>query len=188
MTVLDTRDPYIQYTGTGSRRYFEYGFAWNGETVVVEVDGVPVSFAYQAEGVYLDVAPALDAEIVIWRETDITQERDFTAFDAFKGSWTEDALDKLILLKQEAAIWRAQTNLRANHQLDRVTIENTQGTDPDIFLWNLDQSGVFAGEVTTQMPAVGQVVAKPWDFAYFQYGGAGIEFRDYEVIYLIPSI
>ena len=57
MTVLSTDLPITQYTGTGSKTYFEYGFDLVDQTVIVEVDGVPVTFTQQAIGVVLDVAP-----------------------------------------------------------------------------------------------------------------------------------
>jgi hypothetical protein len=170
MTVLSTDPPYSQYTGTGERVFFEYGFEWTGSTVYVEVDGVPVTFTQQSTGVVLDVAPPLGSSINIYRNTDITQERDFTAFDGFVSSWTEDALDKLILLKQEAGYFRAQTNLAAIPYLEKVEIDNSKGTNPDIYIWNTDMSGVFAGEVTDNPPLIGSYVEKPDDFVYLFYG------------------
>lgn len=170
MTVLSTDPPYSQYTGTGERVFFEYGFDWAGSTVYVEVDGVPVTFTQQSTGVVLDVAPALGSSVNIYRDTDITQERDFTAFDGFVSSWTEDALDKLILLKQEAAFFRARTNLAALHYLEKVEINNSQGTNPDIYIWNTDMAGVFAGEATDNPPLIGSYVDKPDDFVYLIWG------------------
>ncbi|GAF90883.1 unnamed protein product, partial [marine sediment metagenome] len=169
MTVEAGTQAYIQYTGTGSRVFYEYGFVMLDDSVVyVLVDGQPTEVTLQENGVVFDPAPVLDAVILIYRITDITQLADFQSFEAFHGVKTEDALDKLILLKQEAAVFRAQMNLLANHKLDRVTIENDKGTDADIFYWNELEAGVFGGEVTQQMPNAGEVVAKPEDFAYFQ--------------------
>ena len=171
MTVLSTDLAYEQYSGNGTQTYFEYGFELTSETQVhVTVDGVPVTFEYQANGVVISPAPPQDSVILVMRETEITQLRDFQAFDSFNAAWTEDACDKLILLKQEAAIWRALCNLYALQPVEKVEIVNDKGSNADIFLWNLDMSGAFSGEVTMAMPAAGAVVEKPWDFAYFQYG------------------
>jgi hypothetical protein len=175
MTVLAGTQAYVQYTGTGTRVFYEYDFVMLSDSAVyVLVDGQPVDVTLQATGVVFDVAPAVDAVILIYRITDITQLSDWQSFEAFHGVKTEDAQDKLILLKQEAAIFRAQMNLFADHQLDRVTIDNDKGTNADIFYWNELEAGVFGGEVTQNMPNAGAVVEKPEDFAYFQWGAAAL--------------
>lgn len=173
MTVLETDLSYSQYTGTGARTFFEYDFDWDGEPVLVLVDNVPVEFEQQTTGVMLAEAPILDAEVLIYRVTDITQLRDFQAFEAFKGEKTEAACDKLIRLKREAALWRARMNLAADQQLTQSDITNDKGSDADVLLWNEKMSGVFAGEVSNEIPDVGTFVAKPEDFAYFQHGNDG---------------
>ena len=122
MTVLGTEQPYEQYTGTGDRVFYEYGFTWNGQEVFVLVNGVPVTFTQQSTGVLLDEAPAIGESIIIYRLTGIDQLADFQPFEAFPGNKTEDALDKLILLKQEAAIFRADLNLYADQPLSLIHI------------------------------------------------------------------
>lgn len=170
MTIL-IMDVITQYTGTGTRKLFEYGFEVFEDThVFVTVNGYPVDVVEQDNGVVIDPAPALGAIILIYRETDVTQLADFQPFESFPAEKTEDAVDKLIYLKQEAFIWRAQLNLFADPYVDRVVLVNDKGTDADLFLWNIDKAGMFSGEVTTQMPLPGTFVEKPWDFAYFQYG------------------
>jgi hypothetical protein len=171
VTVEAGTQAYVQYTGTGTRVFYEYDFIMLDDSAVyVIVDGQPTEVTQQATGIVFDVAPVVGAEIVIYRITDITQLTDWQSFEAFHGVKTEDAQDKLILLKQEAAIFRAQMNLFADHQLDRVTLVNDKGTDADIFYWNELEAGVFGGEVTQNMPNAGAVVEKPEDFAYFQWG------------------
>jgi hypothetical protein len=171
MTVLAETQPYEQYSGNGIWTFFEYGFEMLPDsTVYVLVNGIPVTFTLQDTGVVLDVAPPLGAVINIYRFTDITQLRDWQTFESFDADKTESALDKLILLKQEAAVYRALMNLYAEHQLPWVRIVNDKGTDATIFYWNEEVAGVFGGEVTEKMPNAGAVVDKPEDFAYFQYG------------------
>jgi Concanavalin A-like lectin/glucanases superfamily len=173
-----------QYTGTGSRTFFEYGFALvEGQTVFVLVDGIPVAFTRQETGVVLDPAPSLNATILIYRETDVTQLEDFQSFESFDAAKTEWTQDKLIYLKQEALEYRARMNLYSDPSVDRVVLMNDKGTDATIFLWNLERAGMFAGRLGS-MPNVGAQVDKPWNFAYFQCGGAPPPpenpFTDYE--------
>jgi hypothetical protein len=177
MTVA-FNDAYTQYTGTGVRTFFEFGFPiLPGSQVYVLVDGLPVLINQQTTGIVFDNAPILDATIEIFRLTDVTQLSDFEPFESFDAAKTEDAVDKLIMLKQEG--WfRAAMNLFADPRLDRVILVNDKGDDAHILIWNehtqesliINDAGVFAGLVTTNMPCPGAVVEKPDHFAYFQYG------------------
>jgi hypothetical protein len=174
-------DAYTQYTGTGVRTFFEFGFPiLPGSQVYVLVDGLPVLINQQTTGIVFDDAPILDATIEIFRLTDVTQLRNFEAFESFDAAKTEDAVDKLIMLKQEG--WfRAAMNLFADPRLDRVILVNDKGNDAHILIWNehtqesliINDAGVFAGLVTQNMPCPGAVVEKPDHFAYFQYGEDG---------------
>jgi hypothetical protein len=175
-------DAYTQYTGTGAKTFFEFGFPiLEGSAVYVTVDGLPVVFIMQETGVVLDPAPALNAVIEIYRWTNVDQLADFTAFESFDAEKTEDAVDKLIMLKQEG--WfRGAMNLFADPKLDMVILVNDKGEDAKILIWNehtdgpvINDAGVFAGEVTQNMPCPGAVVAKPSHFAFFQYGVGGRE-------------
>jgi len=180
MTVA-FNDAYTQYTGTGARTFFEFGFPiLDGSAVYVLVDGLPVTFTMQETGVVLDPAPALNAVVEIYRWTNVDQLSDFEAFESFDAEKTEDAVDKLIMLKQEG--WfRGAMNLFADPKLDMVILVNDKGEDAKILIWNehetdgsvINDGGVFAGEVTQQMPCPGAVVAKPDHFVFFQYGLAG---------------
>ncbi|GAF87796.1 unnamed protein product, partial [marine sediment metagenome] len=145
-------------------------------------DGLPVVFAYQVTGIVIDPAPILNAVIQIYRWTDVNQLSDFEAFESFDAEKTEDAVDKLIMLKQEG--WfRAAMNLIAVPELSKVVLVNDKGDDAHILIWNehtedsivINDAGVFAGLVTTNMPCPGAVVEKPDHFAYFQYGLGGRE-------------
>lgn len=176
MTVI-FNDAFTQYTGTGAKTFFEFGFpVLEGGSVAVFVDGLPVAFTLQATGVVLDPAPALNALIEIFRLTDVTQLSNWEEFESFPAAKTEDAVDKLIMLKQEGH-FRAAMNLFADPKLDRVILVNDKGDDAHILIWNetgtsvvINDAGVFAGLVTTMMPCPGAVVEKPDHFAYFQYG------------------
>ena len=181
MTVA-FNDAYTQYTGTGVRTFFEYGFpvlAPGEYAVKVTVDGLVVAHTLQDTGVVITVAPALGAIVELFRWTDVDQLRDFVPFEAFPAEKTEDSVDKLIMLKQEG--WfRGRMNLVAVPFLSEVELVNDKGDNAHILIWNehlvpevVNDSGVFAGEVTQNMPEAGSVVEKPDDFVYFQYGSAG---------------
>lgn len=83
------------------------------------------------------------------------------------------------MLKQEG--WfRGRMNLVAVPFLSEVELVNDKGDNAHILIWNehvtteiINDAGVFAGEVTQNMPEAGSVVEKPDDFAYFQYGQEG---------------
>ena len=180
--MIAFNDAYTQYTGTGARTFFEFGFpVLEGSQVYVLVDGLPVVFIMQETGVVLDPAPALNAVIEIFRWTNVDQLADFTAFESFDADKTEDAVDKLIMLKQEG--WfRGAMNLFADPKLDMVILVNDKGEDAKILIWNehtdgtvINDAGVFAGEVTQNMPCPGAVVAKPDHFVFFQYGGVELQ-------------
>jgi hypothetical protein len=181
MTVA-LNDAYTQYTGTGVRVFFEYGFpvlAPGEYAVLVLVDGQVAAHVLQDTGVVLTVAPPLGSIVELFRWTDVDQLRDFVPFAAFPAAKTEDAVDKLIMLKQEG--WfRGRMNLVAVPFLSEVELVNDKGDNAHILIWNehilgaiVNDAGVFAGEVTQDMPEAGSVVEKPDDFAYFQYGASG---------------
>jgi hypothetical protein len=189
MTVPNQSLPYSQYTGTGDRTFFEYGYEnYENSGVFVLVDGRTVNYVAQETGVVITPAPALDAVVILYRLTDITQLADFEAFESFTGLKTEDAVDKLIYLKQEAAVWRADMNIRSDPSLAFVTINNDKGDNAVIFLWNENVAGMFAGEVTQQMPNAGTFVDKPEDFAYFQWGSAAQEITYTTTLYPIEVV
>ena len=175
MTVLSTENSYIQYTTNGVTKYFEYGFVrYPGDTILVYLNNKRFyDFTEQAKGIVIKPAPK-KGTLIIAKETPITQERDFTAFDSFDASWTEDAMDKLILLKQQAARFRAFINLDADQYLNYTVIDNDKGSVGVIYLWNNERSGVFSGEVTAEMPPAGSATYKPENFVWLQYGDTEI--------------
>lgn len=175
MTVLNDSAPFSQYIGDGVTTFFAYTFEIKDYSdVLVSVDTIPTSFVRGDTGVTITPAPAVDATVDIRRSTSVDQLSDFTAQEAFKAEKTEDAVDKLILLKQEAILNLGGMNLLSQPYLDNVTLVNDVGTDAVIPLWNV-LAGVFSGEVNTVIPDAGDVVAKPEDFVYMQYGGDGQE-------------
>jgi hypothetical protein len=171
MTVLNDNPPRSQYIGDGVTEFFAYTFEVKDYSdIIVAVDDVPTAFVRGATGITITPAPADLAVIDMVRSTTLDQLTDFTAQEAFPPKKTEDAVDKLILLKQEIGFNFATMNLLSQPFLDNVTLVNDVGTDAVIPLWDT-LTGVFSGLVSTTIPASGAVVAKPLDFVYMQYGG-----------------
>jgi hypothetical protein len=171
MTVLNDNIPYVQYIGDGVTTFFAFTFEVKDYSgILVYVDDVPTDYQRSDTGVTIDPAPADGAVIDIYRATSLTQEADFSAQEAFPPGKTEDAVDKLILLKQEMAFNLAAMNLLAQPFLSNVTITNSAGNNAVIPLWDENKAGVFAGEAAENIPNAGDVVAKPENFVYMQWG------------------
>ena len=116
MTVSTTNSR-ISYAGNGITTgfAFPYKFLANGDLVVILVasDGTEttqvISTDYTVTGAGTDssgnvtmiVAPASGETLVIYRDTDITQETDYISGDAFPAETHEAALDKLTIVAQE---------------------------------------------------------------------------------------
>ena len=171
MTVLNQNPPFSQYIGDGVTEFFAYTFEVKDYSdILVSVDDVPTAFDRGATGITITPAPADLSVIDMARSTSLDQLTDFTAQESFPPDKTEDAVDKLILLKQEAGFRFATMNLFSQPFLDNVTLVNDAGTDAVIPLWDT-LTGMFSGLVSTVIPDAGDVVAKPKDFVYMQYGG-----------------
>jgi hypothetical protein len=171
MTVLNDNPPAVQYIGDGATTFFAYTFEVKSYSdILVSVDDVPTAFVRDATGVTIDPAPVSLSVVALVRSTSVDQLTDFTAQEAFPPLKTEDAVDKLILLKQEIGFFNAQMNLQSQPFLSNVTLVNDVGTDAKIPLWDT-LTGMFSGLVSTTIPAAGTVVDKPLDFVYMQYGG-----------------
>ena len=100
-------------------------------------------------------------------------------FDSFNAAWTEDAADKLIMLKSEGW-YRGAMNMISVPFLNRVELQQDKGDNAILWIWNervendvvINEAGVFAGEVLSSddAPEPGTFVEKPDDFAYFMWG------------------
>jgi hypothetical protein len=158
--VLDSETgSFIPYTGNGTTTFFEFTFDLDPDSeILVFVNGVldPGDYQVQSNGVRFFVAPANGAQIVLVRMTDVTQLRNWVAFDSFESEKTEAAMDKLIRLKDEGQ-WRRNMNLYAIQDADSVLIVNDKGTDADVLLWNQDEdeAGVYAANIMEHCPPDG---------------------------------
>jgi len=116
MTV-STTDSRIVYNGNDVTTVFSfpYPFLNQGYLVVVSVDadGVEtvktITTHYTVSGagdpaggsVTMLTAPATGTRLVIYRDTDVTQETDYVSGDPFPAETHETALDKLTMIMQE---------------------------------------------------------------------------------------
>lgn len=110
MTVSNTTLR-VEYSPGGSTEEFAVPFQFiDADDLVVEVDEVAqtLNSDYTVSGgagstgtVTFGTAPASGTELVIYRQTDITQATDYVENDSFSAETHEDALDKLTLICQE---------------------------------------------------------------------------------------
>ena len=116
MTISTTASR-ISYNGNGVTTIFAfpYRFLNQGHLVVVSIDSLgaetvktltthyTVSGAGDPAGgsVTMLTAPATGTRLVIYRDTDVTQETDYVSGDPFPAESHETALDKLTMIMQE---------------------------------------------------------------------------------------
>ena len=116
MTISTTASR-ISYNGNGvtTEFSFPYRFLANGDLVVVSVSSAGVETIkaivtdYTLTGagddaggtVTMLVAPASGTRLVIYRDTEVVQETDYTSGDAFPAESHERALDRLTMILQE---------------------------------------------------------------------------------------
>jgi len=90
--------------------------------------------------VTFDTAPANGDSVVLYRQTPVTQQTDYTDYDAFHAESTEDALDKLTLIAQERDANASDTDL-----VSPVNIGNESPADfPND--WQFRYGGLFVGD------------------------------------------
>ena len=115
--TISTTDSRISYNGNGVTTVFAfpYRFLANADLVVVEVSSTGVETVktlttdYTLTGagddaggsVTMLVAPASGTRLVIYRDTEVVQETDYTSGDAFPAESHERALDRLTMILQE---------------------------------------------------------------------------------------
>ena len=115
--TISTTDSRISYNGNGvtTEFSFPYRFLANGDIVVVSVDAAGVETVktlttdYTLTGagddaggsVTMLVAPASGTRLIIYRDTEVVQETDYTSGDAFPAESHERALDRLTMILQE---------------------------------------------------------------------------------------
>lgn len=178
ITVDDESGGFAVYTGNSTTTFFEFGFLLPEEdALLVFLDQVLTTegFQIQNNGVVFDVAPATGVRIVLVRFSDVDQLRDWEPFGPFPAEKTEDAADKLIILKQEGG-FRRLMNLYSVPDADSVLIVNDKGTDADILLWDHtdDEAGAFAAIVDTQIPPDGSPTSDADSTVYIQFTDTAI--------------
>lgn len=115
--TISTTDSRISYNGNDVTTVFSfpYRFLNQGHLVVVSIDSLgaetvktltthyTVSGAGDPAGgsVTMLTAPATGTRLVIYRDTDVTQETDYVSGDPFPAESHETALDKLTMIMQE---------------------------------------------------------------------------------------
>ena len=169
MTVTTTK-AYTVYTGDGVRRLFTFGFdKVVGALYGGFVNGEAVGFTIQSNGIVFDEAPPEGAYVFIFRLSPISQLRDWRAFGPFQAFKTEDAMDLLISLKQEAVGFRAKCNLVTIRDIERVIIGNDKGEYAYIKIWDNELAGCFAGSLDPAIPRDAAFTPRANNYAFMQY-------------------
>lgn len=115
--TISTTSSRISYNGNGVTTIFAfpYRFLNQGHLVVVSIDSLgaetvkTITTHYTVSGagdpaggsVTMLTAPATGTRLVIYRDTDVTQETDYVSGDPFPAESHETALDKLTMIMQE---------------------------------------------------------------------------------------
>lgn len=109
MTIL-TQTNKNEYIGNSSITMFDYTFPLlDAAHMVVYLDGSPLVGGYSVSGVgsptggtvTLNAAPASGVVVTLLREVPLTQQTDYTEYDAFPAETHERALDKLTQITQQ---------------------------------------------------------------------------------------
>ena len=181
--------PIVRYSPTG----LDYTFSWssldkNEIRVVIRNRDTGVSTEPLRQGAVYDVVdydPATggvvrfqavpDGDVIIYRDTPVTQEVDYSEFDAFPSETHERQMDKDTRILQEIVeiggnLGNGPPDLSADQREFEVEIENTAGENATIKGWECegDVAGVFYGEVVDQAPADGAATDKPDGYMWFQ--------------------
>ena len=179
--------PTVAFTGDGAQTFFD--FNWSSQDrneLIVELDDVVLTEGVEYEFLDADyykdrggriemrAAPVPGSRLLLYRQTPITQETTYEQFKAFPAETHEGAMDKDTRILQEiiegGRAIGGRVDLSAVHNADNVTIENTGGSDAVIEPWEcqLDEAGVFIGEVTTSAPADGDPTTKPDGYIWIE--------------------
>ncbi len=172
MTVIQTvqdEGGAIQYTGNGVQTFFEYPYELLPDSILlVTVNDISVSnYATHTNGITFNTAPPAGAIIILMRSSVIDQLRDWEPFDDFPAAKTEEACDKLILLKQEA-VYRGKMNLSLVIDQDSVEVHSDKGDDADMQMWAAN-TGVVSGLADTDIPPDGSFTTTPTGYFWMQH-------------------
>ena len=192
--TTNTQKPYIIYEGDGSLTTFTFAFSIVEDLdLLVLVDNVLLLqySGYTVESVTDDggtveftEAPADDSQVIILRQTTITQNVDYETNEPFQVDTHEWNLDKITYILQEllggagGGIDGDGNPIYITFDLDAepganwVTITNSGGTDARIPSWvSGTLAGVFHGEidVETNLPADESATSKPDGYVWLGY-------------------
>lgn len=185
--------PFIRYTGNDVTRSFP--FNWSSVEAIdiyVEIDGnlALEGVGYELEdyktgsddsddgggNIVFTVPPVTGTDILIFRETPITQQVDYVPTQPFPADTHEAQMDKDTYILQEITGagrgGSGPVDLAAVPQPSSVEITNTAGTNASIPPWSTDEllAGVFHGEVVALggAPVDGSVTTKPNGYIWWE--------------------
>jgi len=102
MPVTEQYSP-KDYTGDGTNQVFSVPDLWFEQSdVYVLVDGVDTAWTREAGvGIRLAAAPADGVSVVIYRQTELTQDKDFATSGRMPANEVSEGFDRQILINQE---------------------------------------------------------------------------------------
>jgi hypothetical protein len=184
--------PVITYLGNGITT--DFTFSWSSgypDEIYVKRDGVELKEGVEYElenyeeahggSIVFPVAPAVGVQILIYRQTPVTQQVDYVDFEAFPADTHEFQMDKDTRILQEIISGGrgvgGPVNLQAIHWPTYVEIDNSAGNNAFIQPWTTDGllSGVSLGEVVEQggpTPIDGDATSKPDGYIWWELGPA----------------
>ena len=182
--------PVIRYIGNGITT--DYTFEWscadaNENYVKLNTVLLKEGVEYELEdfttenggAIVFNEAPAVDDDILIYRQTPITQEVDYVEFEAFPADTHEFQMDKDTRILQEMILGGlgvgGAVDLGAIQWPTYVEVTNTSGTNANINPWTIDGllAGVSMGEVIQfgdTAPIDGNPTLKPNGYIWWQLG------------------
>ena len=192
--TINVELPVISYKGDGVKVVFTFDFSLTEEEdLYVKVDNVLVTefseyviqnVTFTGGEILFDEPPADGAIVVIFRDTDKTQQVDYIQYDSFPAETHEAELDKIVRILQEL-IQGTFTGIDDNGELVTLsfdlgvelaqyltTITNSGGTDAPVPMWvSATTAGVFAGEYMpeAELPADGSATTFPDGYILLGY-------------------
>jgi len=189
MTV-NVEIPFVKYIGNGITT--DFTFRWSCDDAnenYVKQDGVLLKEGVEYEledftiefggAMVFNIAPSVNSEILLYRQTPITQQVDYVEAEPFQAETHEGQMDKDTRILQEMIFGGigigGPVDLGAIQWPTYVEVTNTSGTNANILPWTIDGrlAGVSMGEVIDyggQAPVDGNPTENPDGYIWWQLG------------------
>ena len=189
MTV-NVEIPFVKYIGNGITS--DYTFRWSCDDAnenYVKQDGVLLKEGVEYEledftleyggAIVFNLIPPVNSEVLLYRQTPITQQVDYVEAEPFQAQTHEGQMDKDTRILQELIFGGigigGPVDLDAIQWPTYVEVTNTSGTNANILPWTVDGllAGVSMGEVIQfgdTAPTDGNPTTNPDGYIWWQLG------------------